>query len=171
MTECGPVVLLVLVWMCHCVVCVPVARTGIHIRTGRPARLEKKVSTGITRVLNRLLLHSLCSHNLFEMWSRFPLHCQHSWHSWPAGLDYRETGMGRTDRRDGRKKREESRAGAPVRSSESNLYLSKEGLYLRQLHPDVPELVHLSRTTSSRVFTEQLAAAASDQIHLNYSNI
>lgn len=127
LNECGQVVLWVVVLMCHCVVCFPVACTGIHIRTPFPARLKKKVSTGITRVLNRLPLHSLHSHNLFEMWSRFPLHGQHSWHSWPSGLDYRETGMGRTDRHDGWKKRKESWAGAPVRAGEVNLCLSKEG--------------------------------------------
>lgn len=162
LNECGQVVLWVVVLMCHCVVCFPVACTGIHIRTPFPARLEKKkVSTGITRVLNRLPLHSLHSHNLFEMWSRFPLHGRHSWHSWPSGLDYRETGMGRTDRHDGWKKRKESWAGAPVRAAEVNLCLSKEGflrsLFLRQLHPDLSELVHIQFTCPYRADPYQTA--------------
>lgn len=40
MSECGQVVPWVLVLMCHCVVCFPVAFTGSHITTPFPARLE-----------------------------------------------------------------------------------------------------------------------------------
>ena len=108
MTECGQVVLWVLVLVCHCVVCFPVACTGIHTRTPFSARLKKKGFDRHYKSVKQAAAAQLRSHNLFEMWSRFPLHSQHSWHSWPAGLDYRETGMGRTDRHDGRKKREES---------------------------------------------------------------